>query len=284
MAAIGRLMRERFVQLRSLEFCLCEWGEPGAPLVLCLHGFLDQGAAWSLVAERYHFIAPDARGHGRSSHAPPGSDYHFPDYLSDLDALVEHLAPGRLHLVGHSMGGTVASLYAGLRPDKVDRLALVEGFGPPAEKAEDLPTKLRLHLDQLRNLKPHRVMKNPAAAAERLRRMTPALSEAFALFLAERSTEPVSGGVRWRWDRLHRTRMPAVFSAPGYQATLAQINAPTTAIFGDQSWYRFPDLDDRVASIATLSRHTIPGNHSLHIDSPKALADCLVNAFRAAAE
>lgn len=282
-------MRERIVQLRSLPVCLCEWGEPGAPLVLCLHGFLDQGAAWALVAERvaeqgYHFIAPDARGHGRSGHTPLGSDYHFPDYLSDLDALLELLAPDRLHLVGHSMGGTVASLYAGLRPEVVSVLALVEGLGPPAESGADLPGKLRLHLDQLRKLKAHRVMENATAAAERLRRMTPTLSPDFAQLLAERSTVPVPGGVSWRWDRLHRTRMPAIFSAEGYQATLAQITAPTTAIFGDQSWYRFPDLDERAESIPTLTRHTLSGGHSLHIDAPDALAECLVNAFQDAAQ
>jgi pimeloyl-ACP methyl ester carboxylesterase len=281
-------MRERIVQLRSLPVCLCEWGEPGAPLVLCLHGFLDQGAAWTLVAERvasqgYHFIAPDARGHGRSGHTPPGSDYHFPDYLSDLDALLELLAPERLHLVGHSMGGTIASLYAGLRPEAVHTLALIEGLGPPSEDPTDLPAKIRLHLDQLRKLKAHRVMEHVTAAAQRLRRMTPTLSTDFAQLLAERSTVPVPDGVIWRWDRLHRTRMPAVFSAEGYKATLAQITATTTAIFGDQSWYHFPDLDDRTACISSLNRHTLSGGHSLHIDAPEALADCLVKSFQDAA-
>lgn len=278
-------MRERFVQLRGLPICLCEWGEPGAPLVLCLHGFLDQGAAWTLVAERvaekgYHFVAPDARGHGRSSHTPPGSDYHFPDYLSDLDAIVAELEPERLHLLGHSMGGTVASLYAGLRPEAVDVLVLVEGLGPPAEKSTDLPNKIRLHLDQLRNLKPHRVMEDVTAASDRLRRMTPSLSPDFALLLAERSTVKVPGGVSWRWDKLHRTRIPAVFSVEGYLATLQQITAPTTIIYGKESWYRFPDLPQRESAITTRTRHEIPGSHSLHIDAPEDLAALLVNAFK----
>jgi pimeloyl-ACP methyl ester carboxylesterase len=257
-------------------------------LVLCLHGFLDQGAAWAKVAERiaeqgYHFVAPDARGHGRSGHAPPGSDYHFPDYLSDLDGILALLAPSSLRLIGHSMGGTVASLYAGLRPEAVDVLVLAEGLGPPAEEATDLPNKLRLHLDQLRSLKPHKVMRNVEGAAERLRRMTPGLSEAFSLCLAERSCEAVDGGVSWTWDKLHRTRMPTVFLVEGYLETLRRITAPTTVVYGRESWYRFSDLPEREAAIAQCSRHEVEGSHSLHIDAPLALTEIILSAFEQSA-
>jgi len=253
-------------------------------LVLCLHGFLDQGAAWAKVAEKisgqgYHFVAPDARGHGRSGHAPPGSDYHFPDYLSDLDGLIAQLEPTSLRLIGHSMGGTIATLYAGLRPEIVDVLAIAEGLGPPAEKPTDLPDKIQLHLDQLLNLKPHRVMESVEAAAERLRRMTPSLDEDFAVFLANRSTEAVEGGVKWTWDKLHRTRMPTVFLVEGYVETLRRITAPTTLVYGSESWYRFPDLPDREAAVAQLSRHEIQAGHSLHIDAPEALAEIFIDAF-----
>ena len=140
---IGRFVRERFVSIRGLNLCLCEWGGVGRPIVVCLHGYLDQGAAWARVAQRfaqhgYHFIAPDARGHGRSDHAPAGSDYHFPDYLSDLDGLLDELNVSKVLLVGHSMGGTVASLYAGVRPERIEALGVVEGLGPPTEDLSTL--------------------------------------------------------------------------------------------------------------------------------------------------
>ena len=278
-------MQERFISVRGLNLCLCEWGELGSPVVVCLQGYLDQGAAWAQIGERfanagYHFIAPDARGHGRSDHAPPGSDYHFPDYLSDLDGILDQLQVSSVLLLGHSMGGTVASLYAGVRPERIKALGVVEGLGPPAEDLATLVDKIQLHLDQLRALKPHRVMKDSSAAALRLRRLSPNLSEENAERLAARSTRSVEGGVVWRWDPLHRTRIPSVFSTESYLAAIRRITAPVSLFYGDQSWYQFPDLAEREAALQSAKRHVLPGGHNLHIDAPEALADRLLEAFR----
>ena len=278
-------MRERFVSVRGLNICLCEWGEQGDPIVLCMHGYLDQGAAWARVGERfaeegYHFIAPDARGHGRTDHAPAGSDYHFPDYLSDLEGLLDALEVSKVLLIGHSMGGTVASLYAGVRPERIAALGVVEGLGPPEEDLATLADKIRLHLDQIRNLKPHRVMADASAAAERLRRLSPGLSDEFSQSLALRSTVEVEGGVVWRWDPLHRTRIPSVFSKDSYIAAIRRITAPVTLIYGEQSWYQFPDLSERESALKHFVSHTLPGGHNLHIDSPKEVADLFIEAFR----
>ena len=278
-------MRERFVSIRGLNVCLCEWGQVGDPIVICLHGYLDQGAAWARVGERFaeqgfHFIAPDARGHGCSDHAPEGSDYHFPDYLSDLDGLLDELDLSEIFLIGHSMGGTVASLYAGVRPERITALGVVEGLGPPEEDLSSLADKIRLHLDQIRSLKPHRVMKDTAAAAERLRRLSPGLSTEFSESLSARSTVEVDGGVVWRWDPLHRTRIPSVFSKESYIAALRRITAPVALVYGDAGWYKFPDLPEREAALKDFKRHTLPGGHNLHIDAPEAMADIFIDAFR----
>src|SRR5262245_26616302 len=116
-----------------------EWGGADAALdhtVVLLHGFLDLAWTWVPTVEaglagRFHVVAPDVRGHGDSDRVGPGGYYHFIDYLADLDALVRTLGRRRLSLVGHSMGGSIASYYAGVYPDRVHRLALLEGLGPP---------------------------------------------------------------------------------------------------------------------------------------------------------
>ena len=114
---------------RAIQLRIRDWAGP-EPTVVLLHGFLEQSAAWDPVARSLgrRVVAPNQRGHGRSGHVGDGGWYHFWDYVGDLDQLVEHIG-GPIDLVGHSMGGTVAALYAGTRPDMVRRLVLVEGLG-----------------------------------------------------------------------------------------------------------------------------------------------------------
>ena len=74
------------------------------------------------------------RGHGDSDWVGPGGYYHFLDYLADLHELVGQVGRARVSLVGHSMGGSVAAYYAGAFPERVHKLALLEGLGPPESK------------------------------------------------------------------------------------------------------------------------------------------------------
>ena len=103
--------------------------------MLLLHGWMDTGASFQFVvdcmADDSSCVALDWRGFGRTDWEPNG--YWFPNYLADLDALLDILSPNQpTHLVGHSMGGNVASLYAGVRPERVARLVNIEGSGCPA--------------------------------------------------------------------------------------------------------------------------------------------------------
>src|SRR4051794_24555734 len=83
---------------------------PSGLTILLVHGFLDSGATWDLVAPRlaragHDVVAPDLRGFGLSDYVGAGGYYHFPDYIADLAELVDAIAPRRLSVVGHSMGG-----------------------------------------------------------------------------------------------------------------------------------------------------------------------------------
>jgi pimeloyl-ACP methyl ester carboxylesterase len=90
-------------------------------------------------------IAPDLRGFGDSDRVRGGGYYHFPDYVADVDALVREPC----FVVGHSMGGTVATLYAGARPERVKKLAVLEGVGPLDHRDEDAPLRMAKWLDDL---------------------------------------------------------------------------------------------------------------------------------------
>jgi pimeloyl-ACP methyl ester carboxylesterase len=280
-------VRERFVEVHGLPLCLCSWGEPEDPLILCLHGFLDQGAAWAgvgeaVAAEGFHFVAPDARGHGRSGHVGPGGAYHFTDYLLDIDGILADLGQRPRVLVGHSMGGTAASLYAGVRPDRMDALVVVEGLGPVGDPLSDDIKRLRLHLDQVGTRPTHPVFATVEEAVTRMNRFNPGVDPAVALFLAGRTLEEVEGGWRWTWDPLHRARFATAFLQDRYLQVLTEVTVPTTLVLGDSSWYNSDELPAREAALPQLvERITLSGGHALHHDDPLSLARVLTEAAAA---
>lgn len=253
--------------------------------MLCLHGILEQGAAWSEVAIRlaqkgYHVIAPDFRGHGRSAHVGRGSSYNLLDFLGDIDAIVEKLADRAFTLVGHSLGSVVAAIFASIRPQKVRDLVLVETILPSDGNTEETAEQLATHLDYLANVPQHPVFPNVEAAAQRLRQATPALSLSLAMLLAKRITEPCAGGVRWRWAPLLRTRASIAFNGIGkskYLGLLKRITVPITLVYGELSNFnRQEDLAQQQKAMPRARRITLTGGHNLHLEVPSDLARIIV--------
>jgi len=281
-------MHETFLDV-GLPLCLCHWGpaldaaRSERPPVLILHGFLEQGAAWHPVAERLAaaigrpIVAPDHRGHGRSGHVGPAQHYHFWDYVGDVQAIVDHLG-GRVDLVGHSMGGTMASLFAGSRPEAVRRLVLVEGLGPPDLEAVQLQLA-RQFLDSRRTLRPHPVMADVDEAAKRMQRFNRSLDDETARRLAGRLTKAQGEGVTWGWDARHRARNPYPFQDRLFLGFLEAIEAPTLLVDGAESSYAKATPGPRIEAVRAVERRWIQGaGHLLHHDRPEALAD-VIGAF-----
>jgi acyl transferase domain-containing protein/acyl-CoA synthetase (AMP-forming)/AMP-acid ligase II/pimeloyl-ACP methyl ester carboxylesterase len=277
-------MQEEFVQIRGLNLCLCQWGPESGPLVVCLHGILEQGTSWievarQLVARGYRILAPDLRGHGRSDHVGPGGSYHILDFLADLDTLVHRFIDRPFTLVGHSFGSVLGALLSSLRPQLVKRLILVETLLPPDPDTASVVDQLSTQLDYLTTPPAHPVFPDVATAIERLRRATPALSEPLARYLAQRLTEPCEGGLRWRWAPLLRARAGLLFnglSKGQYLQVLRRIQVPITLVYGDRSGMNRPDdLATQQAAMPEAERVVLPGGHSLPIDAPSALADLI---------
>src|SRR5262245_57364897 len=142
-----------FVDVRGLRYHLRCWGDSEARKLFLLHGWMDVSASFQFLVDAlqgdWRVIAPDWRGYGLSQWSPADS-YWFPDYLGDLDALLARLSPAEpATLVGHSMGGNVACLYAGVRAERVARLVNLEGFGLRGNDASQAPERYARWLDEL---------------------------------------------------------------------------------------------------------------------------------------
>ena len=279
------IRRERFVEVRGLSLCLSEWGPENGPTVVCVHGILEQGPAWEDVATRlaaqgYRVLAPDLRGHGRSAHVPASSSYQLLDFVADLDALTDGLA-NKPTLVGHSLGAVLATLLAISRPDRFGALVLVEKPLPSgaADEAADL---LAAQLDHLATPPRHPLFPNLAAAVDRLRQATPALSEARAQALAERVTKSDAEGLRWRWDARLRTRVGITqpgLELPRYLALLRRLELPLYLVYGSASGVlKEGQLAALLEALPHARRFELTGGHNLHLEAPAELARLIAEA------
>lgn len=273
----------------GLTYHVLEWGADRPELdhtVVLLHGFLDLAWGWVATARaglagRFHLVAPDLRGHGDSDWIGPGGYYHFVDYLADLHDLVDQLGRARVSLVGHSMGGSVASYYAGSYPDRVHRLALLEGLGPP-EHRELAPQRVRTWLDSWRRLGSRESTTYPevADAARRLQRHDPLLTPELARELAERGTTRVANGhIRFKHDPLHLTASPTPFRVSFASEFWQQITCPVLVVEGEQSAFRHAtaEWDRRAGFLAHHERAVLAGaGHMMQRHQPATLADMLL--------
>lgn len=283
--------QEHLVEANGLRHHVLEWDTAQADTtVVLLHGFLD--LAWSFerlalrLATHYHVIAPDFRGHGDTEWIGRGGYYHFPDYTADLACLLPALTRRRAFLVGHSMGGTVATYYAGTLPERAHKLALLEGIGPPASPAEDAPERMRQHLetvDDVRAKKP-RPLESLAAAATRLRQIYPKLDAEWAQRLADKATRPAPDGPPgsrvWKHDPLHRTRSPLLFNEAQFAAFACRIRCPTLLVNAAESDFKMLHDPQRQKLYPHARVRVLPGaGHMMQLDQPEALAHLLLEFF-----
>ena len=252
---------------------------------MLVHGFIDLGAGWREVAERLatrvHVLAPDLRGHGDSDWIGAGGYYHFLDYVADLDEVIARLARKRLVVVGHSMGGSVTSYWAGSRPERPAALALLEGLGPPDQSDAGLAGRTAQWIDAWRIARAkQRPMASLAEAAARLRKHDPLLGEALALELAAAGTRASEdGGLVWKHDPLHVTMGPYPFRRDAAAQYWRRITCPVLIVDGAETRMNLPDPEraERRACFAHHRHVTLPGaGHMMQRHQPEALARLLL--------
>ena len=286
-----RVARSEFVHVRGLNYHVNVWGDallvtPERPALVMVHGWMDVGASFQFVvdalADDRFVIAPDWRGFGLTD-TPAADCYWFPDYLGDLDALLDALCPKqRIDLVGHSMGGNVAMIYSGVRPARIRRLVNLEGFGLPASKPEHAPRRYAQWLDELKEPASLRSYASLDAVAERLVKNNPRLSADKAAWLAGHWSQQRADG-QWHilGDPAHKHTNPALYRKEEVLECWRLVEAPVLWVEGDETdmrkWWgnRYPreDFEERLGVVPQVQRVLLTQcGHMLHHDQPEALA------------
>lgn len=292
-----RHARTHVTPLRGLRMHWREWlptvpPQPGTPTLVMLHGWMDVAASFQFVVDALagdrRVVSLDWRGFGGTA---SGADtFWFLDYVADLDAWLDVVSPGEpVDLAGHSMGGNVVMLYAGVRPGRVRRLVNLEGFGMPATRPEQSPQRIAAWLDELKAEPAMRTYASLDEVAARLMANNPLLPPDKAAWLAPHWAEARpdgTGGLRWHvlGEPAHKRAGPLIYRVEEVLATWRRITAPVLWIDGDRTdvekWWgpRYPrsEFDARLAVVPQVERHTLsPCGHMLHHDQPEALAALL---------
>jgi len=287
--------QSEFLSLRGRRIHVRCWqDDPTAPLLVMLHGWGDISATWQFVvdhlAQGWRVLAPDWRGFGLSQWN--NDSYWFPDYVADLDALLEHYSPAApVRLVAHSMGGNVACLYAGLRPERVAALVNLEGVGMIDHSLAEAAGRYARWLKQTHDARGFRVYPDHAALAARLQNDNPRLSGAQAAFLADHlGVEAVADDgqreIRLAIDPCHRWVNPIPYRLQDAMAIWRQATAPVLWVTAADShvFKKFFALDSadyrqRVACFRDIREVTLADcAHNMQHDQPQEVAQ-LIDGF-----
>jgi pimeloyl-ACP methyl ester carboxylesterase len=292
MYQVQKASRTSFIRLRHLNYHVREWGtpRPGQLPLFMVHGWMDVSASFQFVVdamqEDRHIISPDWRGFGLTDVGEVDT-FWYPDYLADLDALVDHFQPeGHIDLLGHSMGGTVVSMYAGARPERIRKLINLEGFGLAATKPSQAPGRYAKWLNEVKAARQGemnlRTYADSNAVAQRLIKTNPRLSLEKAQWLAQHWAQKNSNG---EWEILghpaHKVINPYLFRVEEILSIYQSINAPVLNVEASQNdlekwWqgkYKLEEFHERIKHIKDIHSVTIQdAGHMMHHDQPQILA------------
>lgn len=275
------MMEERFLTLADgRRIALLDNGRQGKPLVIALHGWLDNGASFLPLAPHLaecHLVCVDLPGHGHSDHKP--TPYVFVDWLDDLHQIAQAAGWQRFTLLGHSLGALTASAYAGVFPEQIVRLILLEGLGPLSQPDEEVPAQLRraiLNRSRTRERASSGFASLDEAVAARCK--VADISPAAARLICERQLMAREGRLHWRSDPRLRDLSPMRMSEGQAQALIRAIACPVLFIRGEQG---FPALIQQWQQRADVFRQiemaVVEGNHHFHMDNPSKTAVYIEN-------
>jgi len=259
-------------------------GNPDGEKILCLHGWLDNAASFTPLMpllEKYHVVALDMPGHGGSQHRMAGYDYVFVDWIHDVLDVLDSLDWQQAHLLGHSMGGAIATIVAASAPERTNKLLLIEALGPISGIAEEAGQRLRQAVAARRYLandKAARIIPDLETAVN-ARLAASKMTRDAARLIVQRNLQEVNGGYVWRSDPRMMLPTHVRTDESFIRSWIRAIEAQTLVIAADPAPLYFTP-EQRSARLAQLKHgqlEVIPGGHHLHMEKADEVAKIILD-------
>ncbi len=287
MYQVVKTSRSECIRIRGLNYRIRHWGsreqsKTRVPIIM-LHGWMDVSASFQFLVDclkgDYWIIAPDWRGYGASLNLDERVDcYWFPDYLADLDHILDHYELPLIDCVAHSMGGNVATFYAGIRPSRVRRLVNLEGYGLPSTQPTEAPRRYARWLDELKGGARLKSYTSLAEVAARLKQNNPRLPDDYAQWLASEWSQQIGDEYHLRADPAHKLVNPVLYRTEEALACWRAVTASVLLLESDthDDWHAFTRsaaYRERLKAFNQLRSQTIANaGHMLHHDQPAEVA------------
>jgi pimeloyl-ACP methyl ester carboxylesterase len=261
------------LQTPGLSLAAKAWGPRDGEPVLALHGWLDNAATWDRVApelEGMRIISVDFPGHGLSEHRARGTTYHFVDLIPTIFDVADALGWETFRILAHSMGAAASTLAAGTLPDRIEKMALVDGLGPWTTEPAGTPDQLAKGIDERRTLneKTNRVFASMDEVAQTIAKIYGITPEQ-AQPLLDRGTRKVDGGYSFTYDLGLRAASMLRFTEAQIEQFFKRIVAPVMLIRPSDGWPVDPEsMDRRLGWIDDIRVEAIEGSHHAHLEHP----------------
>lgn len=272
------------LHIKGIDIHGLQWGNPAGPKILALHGWLDNAESFSKLGpllSHCHVVAVDLPGHGLSGHWPDHQHYHLWAGVEDVEHILDALEWQHCHVVGHSMGAAIATLYAGTFPHRLRSLTLIEAIGPMAGEISTAPERLAQAIVSLKKHKPEQKARHDTQGFIHARMNGPLKLKAdSAQKIVERGLVKTEQGYEWSNDK--RLRYTSMMRLPEdvIVSFIRSITCPVLGVFATDGLFTVKQVDARWQSIASEQQlQWLAGGHHLHLDGDVDVIAQLISSF-----
>ena len=270
-----------------------QWGDKTKPVLLAVHGWLDNAASFIPIANvvlpqledgslPYQLIAIDLPGHGCSTHKT--GHYNFIEWVDDLYQLVTTQNWGPIVVIGHSMGAMISSIFAATFPELVERLILIEGLGAISAKPDETVYQLRKGIESRaiynNNVNESTNRENNALTLDKVvkaRCFVSDLNEENAKLICNRNLTTHDGRMRFRSDSKLKVRSLVRLTELQVVDILSSISTTCLIIVGDKGYPMLTEtLDLKLFRKENFSILKLSGGHHVHMDNAAETARAVV--------